>query len=54
MSLTSEDDVVCQNRTAGTSEFLVIRSIIQRSQSPSRDVPKEEQGSLADVEVNYV
>ncbi|XP_012231758.1 protein FRG1 homolog [Linepithema humile] len=54
MSLTSDDDVVCQNRTAGTSEFLVIRSITQRSQSPSRDIPKEEQGSLADVEVNYV
>lgn len=54
MSLTSDDDVICQNRTASTSEFLVIRSITQRSQSPSRDIPKEEQGSLADVEVNYV
>ncbi|KAH0954649.1 hypothetical protein HN011_004185 [Eciton burchellii] len=54
MSLTSDDDVVCQNRTAGPSEFVVMRSMTQRSQSPSKDIPKEEQGSLADVEVNYV
>ncbi|EZA56889.1 hypothetical protein DMN91_000987 [Ooceraea biroi] len=54
MSVTSDDDVVCQNRTAGPSEFIVIRSMTQRSQSPSKDIPKEEQGSLADVEVNYV
>ena len=54
MSVTNDDDIVCQNRTAGTSEFLVIRSINQRSQSPNKDIPKEEQGSLADIEVNYV
>lgn len=54
MSVTSDDDIVCQNRTAGPSEFIVIRSIIQRSQSPSKDIPKEEQGSITEVEVNYV
>ncbi|XP_014474529.1 PREDICTED: protein FRG1 homolog [Dinoponera quadriceps] len=54
ISVTSDDDVICQNRTAGPSEYIVIRSITQRSQSPSWDIPKEEQGSLADVEVNYV
>lgn len=54
MSVTSDDDVICQNRTAGSSEYVVIRSITQRSQSPSWDIPKEEQGSLADVEINYV
>lgn len=54
MSVTNDDDVICQNRTAGSSEFITIRSIIQRSQSPSKDIPKEEQGSLAEVEVNYV
>lgn len=54
MSVTSEDDIICQNRTAGSSEFIIIRSITQRSQTPSKDIPKEEQGSLADVEVNYV
>lgn len=54
MSVTNDDDIVCQNRTAGTSEYIVIRSIVQRSQSPSKDIPKEEQGSLAQVEENYV
>lgn len=54
MSVTNDDDVICQSRTAGPSEHIVIRSITQRSQSPSWDIPKEEQGSLADVEVNYV
>jgi len=54
MSVTNDDDIICQNRTASTSEYVVIRSIIQRSQSPSKDIPKEEQGSLAEVEVNYV
>lgn len=55
MSVTNDDDdIICQNRTAGPSEFVVIRSIIQRSQSPSKDIPKEELGSLAEVEVNYV
>ncbi|XP_032664521.1 protein FRG1 homolog [Odontomachus brunneus] len=54
ISVTSDDDVICQNITAGPSEYVIIRSITQRSQSPSWDIPKEEQGSLADVEVNYV
>jgi len=54
ISITNDDDIVCQNRTAGTSEFVVVRSIIQRSQSPNKDIPKEEQGSLTEVEVNYV
>ncbi|GAB1860939.1 Protein FRG1 [Camponotus japonicus] len=54
ISVTNDDDIICQNRTAGPSEFVVIRSITQRSQSPSKDIPKEEQGSLADIEINYV
>lgn len=54
VSLTEEDDIVCQNKTAGLSEFCTIRSIIQKTQDPSKDIPKEEQGSLLDVEVNYV
>lgn len=36
-------------------KIIVIRSIIQRSQSPSKDIPKEEQGSgarFAEVEAN--
>lgn len=54
ISLTEEDDIVCQNRTAGSSEFCTIRSITQKAQDPTKDIPKEEQGSLQDVEVNYV
>ncbi|XP_078047107.1 FSHD region gene 1 [Augochlora pura] len=54
ISLTEEDDIVCQNKTAGPSEYCTIRSIIQKTQDPNKDIPKEEQGSLLDVEVNYV
>ncbi|XP_053983710.1 protein FRG1 homolog [Hylaeus anthracinus] len=54
ISLTDEDDIVCQTKTAGPSEFCTIRSITQKAQDPNKDVPKEEQGSLQDVEVNYV
>lgn len=54
MSVTDEDDIVCQSRTAGDSEFVTIRSIVQKTQDPNKDIPKEEQGSLQDVEVNYV
>lgn len=52
MSVTNDDNIVFQSRTGDPSEFIVIRSIIQRSQSPSKDIPKEEQGSIAEVEVN--
>nr|XP_003701004.1 PREDICTED: protein FRG1 homolog [Megachile rotundata] len=54
MSVTDEDDIICQSRTAGSSEFCIIRSITQKTQDPNKDVPKEEQGSLHDVEINYV
>lgn len=54
MSVTNDDDIICQNRTAGPSEYVVLRSMTQRSQSPNKDIPKEEQGSLADIEINYV
>lgn len=54
ISVTSEDDIVCQSRTAGPSEICTIRSVTQKTQDPNKDIPKEEQGSLHDVEVNYV
>ncbi|KAF3420097.1 hypothetical protein E2986_07330 [Frieseomelitta varia] len=54
ISVTDEDDIICQKRTAGASEFCTIRSITQKTQDPNKDIPKEEQGSLHDVEVNYV
>ncbi|XP_034935230.1 protein FRG1 homolog [Chelonus insularis] len=54
MSITEEDDVVCTSKTAGSTEFLCIRSIIQRIDDPNKGIPIEEQGSVAEVEVNYV
>lgn len=54
ISVTNEDDVVCRSRTAGPSEFCTVRNMTRKAQDPSKDVPKEEQGSLRDVEVNYV
>ncbi|XP_006615156.1 protein FRG1 homolog [Apis dorsata] len=54
MSVTDEDDIICQSRTAGSSEFCTVRSITQKTHDPNKDIPKEEQGSLHDVEVNYV
>ncbi|KAI4492896.1 hypothetical protein M0804_002687 [Polistes exclamans] len=54
ISITDEDDVICQSKIAGLSEYVTIRSIIERDNKPNKDIPKEEVGSLADVEVNYV
>lgn len=54
ISITEDDDVVCRNKTAGESEFVTIRSIVERDNKPNKDIPKEELGSLADIEVNYV
>ncbi|KAG7189042.1 hypothetical protein KM043_008633 [Ampulex compressa] len=54
ISVTDEDDIVCQSKTAGNSEYVTMRSIVQRTDDPNKGIPKEEQGSLADVEVNYV
>ncbi|CAK9799406.1 Protein FRG1 [Anthophora quadrimaculata] len=54
ISVTDEDDIVCQSKVAGSSEYCIIRSITQKAHDPNKDIPKEEQGSLHDVEVNYV
>lgn len=54
MSVTDEDDIICQSKTARPSEFCTVRSITQKTHDPNKDIPKEEQGSLHDVEVNYV
>ncbi|XP_043462738.1 protein FRG1 homolog [Leptopilina heterotoma] len=54
ISVTSDDDVVCQSKTAGPDEFLCMRSIIQRVDDADNDVCEEEQGSLAQVEEKFV
>ncbi|KAJ8882700.1 hypothetical protein PR048_014512 [Dryococelus australis] len=50
----AEDSVVAHNKTAGRQQFMQLRSPAPRERSQASDVPLEEQGSLAQVEVNYV
>ena len=54
ISVTNEDDIVCQTKTAGPSEFLCIRSMSQRVEDPNKDVCEEEQGSLVEIEEKFV
>ncbi|XP_012262431.1 protein FRG1 homolog [Athalia rosae] len=49
-----DDDIICERTTAGPAEILTIRSLSQRMEDSSKDVPTEERGSLAEVEINYV
>ncbi|XP_041979713.1 protein FRG1 homolog [Aricia agestis] len=54
VSINTEDDsVVAQNTAAGEQEFCCIRSNKSREVNKST-VPEEEEGDLAEVEVNYV
>ncbi|XP_015512744.1 protein FRG1 homolog [Neodiprion pinetum] len=54
MSVADDDDITCERTKAGPSEILTIRSLTQKIQDSSKNVPTEEQGSLAEVEINYV
>lgn len=54
MSITEDDDVVCTSNTAGPTEYVCLRSMVHHIDDPNKDVPAEEQGSLAEVEINYV
>ncbi|KAH0546372.1 protein FRG1 homolog [Cotesia glomerata] len=54
MSVTEEDDVICNSKTAGPQEYVCLRSMVQRIDDPTKGIPIEEQGSLTEVEVNYV
>lgn len=54
ISFTEEDDVVCQNKTAGPSEYVCIRSMVQRIEDPNKDICEEEIGSMAEVEEKFV
>ncbi|XP_033219541.1 protein FRG1 homolog [Belonocnema kinseyi] len=54
VSVTDEDDVVCQSKIAGPSEFVRIRSMVQQVEDPNKDTCEEEQGSLAQVEEKFV
>lgn len=54
VSVNESDDIVCNKQTAGSSEYVEIRSMNQQVEDPNKDVPTEELGSLGEVEVNYV
>lgn len=54
VSVTEDDDIVCTKSSAGPTEYVCIRSMIQQIDDPNKDVPTEEQGSLGEVEENYV
>lgn len=54
MSISDDDDVLCQSKKAGPTEYLTIRSMVQRIDNTLKEVPVEEQGSMTEVEINYV
>ncbi|RZC35492.1 FRG1 -like [Asbolus verrucosus] len=55
MSVDDEDDaVVARSRKASSDQMLHIRSQTVKDVNPLKDVPAEEQGALAQVEINYV
>ena len=55
MSVKAEDDsIVADKRTAGDGEMLWVRSNIEKEVTTTPLLPQEEQGSLAEVELNYV
>ncbi|XP_067000663.2 protein FRG1 homolog [Anabrus simplex] len=55
MSVAQDDDsVVAVSKTAGKDEIMQIRSSTARENENVKELPAEEQGSLAQVEENYV
>ncbi|XP_018028168.1 protein FRG1 homolog [Hyalella azteca] len=54
VGIDDEDNIVATNTTAGPLEMISIRSNTVRAKDKSDEMPAEEQGSLKDVEVNYV
>ncbi|KAL1139219.1 hypothetical protein AAG570_009278 [Ranatra chinensis] len=55
VSVRDEDDsIVASSRTAGSAEMLWIRSPIEKQSDSGPEIPAEEKGSLAEIEVNYV
>ncbi|OXU21068.1 hypothetical protein TSAR_011378 [Trichomalopsis sarcophagae] len=54
ISVAEDDDIVCNKSKAGPSEYVSIRCMMQQVDDPNKGIPTEEQGSLEEVEVNYV
>lgn len=55
VAIDPEDDaVVALRKTVGEAEICSIRTCAVRETNPVDEPPVEEQGSLAEVELNYV
>lgn len=55
VAIDPEDDaVVALRKSVGEAEICTIRTCAVRELNPVDEPPAEEQGSLAEVEVNYV
>jgi hypothetical protein len=55
MSVAPDDDsVVATSKKVSLDEIVQVRSHAIREVRPDSSLPQEEQGSLAQVEVNYV
>ncbi|XP_030752498.1 protein FRG1 homolog [Sitophilus oryzae] len=54
MSVDDEESVIAKSKKANVEEFLTIRCHTFKEANPLKDVPQEEQGSLKQVEINYV
>lgn len=50
----SDDTLVAVSQKAGDNEMVVIRSSAVRDTDKKPEIPIEEQGSLIDIELNYV
>lgn len=54
-AIDPEDDaLVALRKTVGEAEVCAIRVCTTRETNPVDEAPTEEQGSLAEVEINYV
>ncbi|KAK4882407.1 hypothetical protein RN001_005726 [Aquatica leii] len=55
MSVDEEEDtVVAISKTAGKDQIMQMRSQTVKTINPYKDVPQEEQGSVKQIEINYV
>lgn len=54
LSCDEEDTVVARSHSAGPAEYLAIRTQREADNQKRKEVPEEEKGSLAQVEINYV
>lgn len=54
MSADEDDSIIARCKKAGAEQFLTIRCHTFKEVNPLKDVPQEEQGSVKQIEINYV